>query len=91
MGLAALSLVAVEFETFRARLPTFHEFFGPHNWIYLGATMDDDETPGYATTNIKHYEDRALFTKPPRQTVYDDEGLEPRLERRRRNWTPIAG
>jgi putative peptide zinc metalloprotease protein len=39
MGLAALSLVAVEFETFRARLPTFHEFFGPHNWIYLGATM----------------------------------------------------
>ncbi|MDA1049281.1 MAG: biotin/lipoyl-binding protein [Planctomycetota bacterium] len=39
LGLTALSLVAVEFETFRARLPTFHEFFGPHNWIYLGATM----------------------------------------------------
>ncbi|MEX0819940.1 MAG: biotin/lipoyl-binding protein, partial [Pirellulaceae bacterium] len=39
MGLGALSLVAVEFETFRGRLPTFHEFFGPHNWIYLGATM----------------------------------------------------
>ena len=39
LGLSALSLVAVEFETFRARLPTFHEFFGPHNWIYLGATM----------------------------------------------------
>ena len=39
LALSALSLVAVEFETFRARLPTFHEFFGPHNWIYLGATM----------------------------------------------------
>jgi len=39
MGLTALGLVAVEFETFRSRLPTYHEFFGPHNWIYLGATM----------------------------------------------------
>lgn len=39
LGLSALGLVAVEFETFRSRLPTFHEFFGPHNWIYLGTTM----------------------------------------------------
>ena len=39
MALSALALVGVEFETFRSRLPTFHEFFGPHNWIYLGATM----------------------------------------------------
>lgn len=39
VGLSALGLVLVEFETFRSRLPTFHEFFGPHNWIYFGLTM----------------------------------------------------
>jgi len=38
-ALSALGLVVVEFDTFRSRLPTFHEFFGPHNWIYLGITM----------------------------------------------------
>lgn len=38
-ALSALALVLVEFDTFRSRLPTFHEFFGPHNWIYFGATM----------------------------------------------------
>ncbi len=38
-GLSALTLVAAEFDVFQARLPTFHEFFGPANWIYLGATM----------------------------------------------------
>lgn len=38
-GLSALTLVAVEFDVFQARLPTFHEFFGPANWIYLGITM----------------------------------------------------
>jgi len=58
--------------------------------IYLGASMEDKETEGYATTQIKHYEDSALFTKPPRQAHYDDEDLELRLERRRRTWTPIA-
>ena len=62
-----------------------------HCGVYLGATMDDDTTAGYATTNIKHYEDRALFTKPPRQAHYDDEDLAPRLERRRKTWTPIDG
>lgn len=39
LGLSALSLVAVQFEEFQSRLPTFHQFFGAHNWIYLGATM----------------------------------------------------
>jgi putative peptide zinc metalloprotease protein len=38
-GLCALTLVAAEFDVFQARLPTFHEFFGPANWIYLGITM----------------------------------------------------
>lgn len=38
-GLSALTLVAAEFDVFQARLPTFHEFFGPANWIYLGVTM----------------------------------------------------
>ncbi len=39
MGLAALLLVTVQFETFQSRLPTFHTFFGPANWIYLGITL----------------------------------------------------
>ncbi len=39
LGLSALTLVAVQFDVFRSRLPSFHEFFGPHNWIYLGVTM----------------------------------------------------
>ena len=39
IGLAALTLVGVNFETFTRRLPAFHEFFGPKNWLYLGATM----------------------------------------------------
>ena len=38
-ALSAASLVVVEFDIFRSRLPTFHEFFGPHNWIYLAIVM----------------------------------------------------
>jgi putative peptide zinc metalloprotease protein len=38
-GLVALTLVAVQFDVFQSRLPAFHEFFGPGNWIYLGATL----------------------------------------------------
>src|SRR5262245_46173108 len=38
-GLAALSLVAVNFDEFSRRLPAFHQFFGPKNWFYLGITM----------------------------------------------------
>ncbi len=39
IALAALLLVGVKFDVFRARLPAFHEFFGPENWIFLGATL----------------------------------------------------
>ncbi len=39
IGISALLLIGVQFDVFRSRLPTFHQFFGPHNWIYLGATM----------------------------------------------------
>ena len=39
LGLSALALVGVQFETFRLRLPTFHQFFAAENWFYLGATM----------------------------------------------------
>ena len=39
MLLSALSLVLVQFDEFRRRLPDFHQFFGPSNWIYLGAAM----------------------------------------------------
>jgi putative peptide zinc metalloprotease protein len=38
-ALSALTLVMVEFDYFRSKLPTFHQFFGPHNWIWLGITM----------------------------------------------------
>lgn len=39
MALIALLLVAVEFEEFRSRLPAFESFFGPQNWLLLGATL----------------------------------------------------
>jgi len=39
LALAALTLVVVQYETFQSRLPTFHSFFGPSNWIYLGVTL----------------------------------------------------
>ena len=39
LGLSALLLVGVQYDSFRSRLPTFHEFFGPSNWIYLGCTL----------------------------------------------------
>ncbi len=39
IALAALLLVGVKFDVFRSRLPAFHEFFGPENWIYLGITL----------------------------------------------------
>ena len=38
-ALSALTLVAVQFDKFVARLPTFHQFFGPHNWVYMFVTM----------------------------------------------------
>jgi putative peptide zinc metalloprotease protein len=39
LGLSALLLVGIEFDTFRARLPAFHQFFAAENWIFLGVTM----------------------------------------------------
>src|SRR5258708_5192547 len=38
-ALAALTLVAVNFEEFQRKLPAFHQFFGAKNWFYLGITM----------------------------------------------------
>ena len=59
--------------------------------VYLGAVMDGDGTPGYSTTQIKHFEDRTLFTKTTRHADYDGEPLKSRLARRKKNWTPIVG
>jgi putative peptide zinc metalloprotease protein len=39
LGLAALTLVGVQFDEFSRRLPNFHSFFGPQNWFYLAITM----------------------------------------------------
>lgn len=38
-GASALILVAINFQEFRSKLPTFETFFAAHNWIYLGVTM----------------------------------------------------
>ncbi len=35
----ALLLIGTQFDVFRARLPAFHEFFGPENWFWLGMTL----------------------------------------------------
>ena len=37
--LSALTLVLVEFDTFRSKLPAFHQFFGPANLFFLGLTL----------------------------------------------------
>ncbi|MBJ42302.1 MAG: hemolysin D [Planctomycetaceae bacterium] len=39
VALSALLLVGVNYDEFRTRLPAFHEFFGPENWIWLGCTL----------------------------------------------------
>lgn len=39
MAASALTLVVVEFDEFRSRLPTFHQFFGPHNWGWILLTL----------------------------------------------------
>ncbi|MEX2140212.1 MAG: efflux RND transporter periplasmic adaptor subunit [Pirellulales bacterium] len=38
-GLSALMLVAVQFDVFRSKLPTFHQFFAAENWIWLMLAM----------------------------------------------------
>ena len=35
----ALMLVLVNFETFRSKLPEFHQFFASGNWFYLAAAL----------------------------------------------------
>jgi len=39
LGVAALLLIAVQWNTFQARLPAFHEFFAASNWIYLALAL----------------------------------------------------
>jgi putative peptide zinc metalloprotease protein len=46
LGLAALTLVLVQFDTFQARLPTFQSFFQAQNWMPLAITL--------AATKILH-------------------------------------
>ncbi|GIX00588.1 MAG: hemolysin D [Pirellulaceae bacterium] len=38
-GLSAITLVLVNFQEFRGKLPTFEQFFAAHNWLWLGLTM----------------------------------------------------
>jgi len=46
LALSALTLVAVQFDSFHAKLPTFHQFFEAKNWIYLSIVL--------ALTKITH-------------------------------------
>jgi putative peptide zinc metalloprotease protein len=39
LGLAALSLVLVQFDVFHSRLPDFHYFFRAQNWMWLAITL----------------------------------------------------
>jgi putative peptide zinc metalloprotease protein len=39
LALAALSLVTVQFDVFRSRLPSFQSFFAAQNWLWLGLTL----------------------------------------------------
>lgn len=39
LALAALTLVTVQFDVFRTRLPDFHTFFDAQNWLWLGITL----------------------------------------------------
>src|SRR6476619_6143502 len=38
LGLAALSLIIVQFDYFHSRLPDFHDFFKAQNWAWLALT-----------------------------------------------------
>ena len=37
--LSAVSLIAVEFNVFRSKLPEFHQFFNPYNGMWLAVTL----------------------------------------------------
>jgi len=39
LAVSALTLVAVNFDLFQRKLPSFHSFFGAHNWFYIGITL----------------------------------------------------
>jgi putative peptide zinc metalloprotease protein len=39
LAAAALTLVIVEFDVFKARLPSFHSFFNAQNWLALALTL----------------------------------------------------
>ena len=39
IGLMAITLVLVNYQEFKGKLPTFQQFFAANNWIWLGATM----------------------------------------------------
>ena len=39
IGLAALTLIVVQFDVFHSRLPDFHSFFKAKNWLWLGLTL----------------------------------------------------
>lgn len=46
LAVAALTLVIVQFDVFRSRLPEFHTFFAAQNWLWLAITL--------AVTKILH-------------------------------------
>jgi putative peptide zinc metalloprotease protein len=37
--LSAVLLVAVQFDVFQSKLPSFHQFFGPQNWFWLALAL----------------------------------------------------
>ncbi len=39
IGLMAITLVLVNYQEFKGKLPTFQQFFAANNWIWLGGTM----------------------------------------------------
>jgi len=39
IGLMAITLVLVNYQEFKGKLPTFQQFFAANNWLFLGATM----------------------------------------------------
>lgn len=39
LAISALLLVAVQFDVFRSKLPSFHNFFAVENWIWMGLVL----------------------------------------------------
>lgn len=55
LALSALTLIGVQFDEFRSRLPAFDQFFGPRNWGYLIVVL--------AVTKILHEFGHGLLCK----------------------------